>query len=171
MRGVVQLTKDKEVIPRPFFVCQPFHHARSFASIIMLDCVVVCLENVQMFLVHASLFGETFRPSDKPANAAAQNAVVTFNIDRINIVVVRVAKYFSSVFVNKFSAIYDFDELPVDQGILSEMIKQGGCVLHVSIGVYFKLLSECRRFKNCAHLPDDMIGNHVKPFTDGVSQM
>ena len=47
-----------------------------------------------MFLVPASLLGEALRPSDKPANAAAQYAVVAFDIDRVNVCLGRVAENF-----------------------------------------------------------------------------
>ena len=124
-----------------------------------------------MFLVPASLLGEALRPSDKPADAATQNAVVAFYIDRVNVCVGRVAENFSPVLINKFSPIDDFHELPVDYGIFSEMVEQGSGVLYISISIHLKFLSECGKLKNCAHLPNDMIGDHVESFTDGVSDV
>lgn len=124
-----------------------------------------------MFLISASLFGKALSLSHKPADAAAQCAVVAFNIDRVNISKRGVAKDFSSVLVNKLSSINYLNELPVNKAVFPVMVQKRWNILWVAIAVNFQFLGECRNFKNCAHLPDEMIGNHVNSFTDGVSHM
>ena len=77
-----------------------------------------------MLFVSASLFGKALGFSHEPAYAAAQCAVVAFDIDRVNISERRVAKDFSSVLIHEPASFNYLNELPVYEAVFPIMVQQ-----------------------------------------------